>query len=105
MTKKRIKSLVQWFLTAIIFVAVTSRSSTKKAEPIYQNNLVEQRADPWVFKDKDGMYYFIATAPEYDRIEIRKSNTINGLTNAEAKVVWRKHETGVMGHHIWARVA
>ncbi len=68
----------------------------------YDNPLVAQRADPWVVKGKDNMYYFIATAPEYDRIELRKSNTINGLKEAEAKVIWKKHKTGVMGHHIWA---
>ena len=40
--------------------------------------------------------------PEYNRIVIRKATTINGLKNTEGKVVWRKHEKGVMGHHIWA---
>ncbi|MCW3805327.1 glycoside hydrolase family 43 protein [Plebeiibacterium marinum] len=68
----------------------------------YSNPIVEQRADPWVIKGDNDMYYYVATAPEYDRIEIRKSATINGLTNAEAKVIWTKHTTGVMGHHIWA---
>ncbi|WP_258104617.1 glycoside hydrolase family 43 protein [Marinoscillum sp. MHG1-6] len=66
------------------------------------NPLVPQRADPWVHKTDDGTYYLIATAPEYDRIEIRKANTIADLGMVEPTVVWRKHETGVMGHHIWA---
>ena len=44
----------------------------------FDNPLALQRADPWVTKHTDGNYYFIATAPEYDRIEIRKSKTING---------------------------
>jgi len=68
----------------------------------YNNPIAEQRADPWVFKTDDGIYYFIATVPEYDRIVIRKANTINGLKTADEKVVWNKHEKGVMGHHIWA---
>jgi len=71
-------------------------------QPEYKNPLVEQRADPWVVKAEDGTYYFIATSPEYDRIEVRKSNTIQGISTAEAKVIWQKHETGIMGHHIWA---
>ena len=74
--------------------------STKKNIQ-YQNPIVEQRADPWVCKTGD-TYYYVATAPEYDRIEIRKSNTINGLSTAEAKTIWTKHKTGIMGHHIWA---
>ncbi|TRZ40995.1 alpha-N-arabinofuranosidase [Robertkochia solimangrovi] len=68
----------------------------------FNNPLVLQRADPFVTKAGDGMYYFIATAPEYDRIEIRKSSTINGISDATAKVIWNKHESGAMGSHIWA---
>ena len=68
----------------------------------FDNPIAEQRADPWVFKTQEGIYYLIATVPEYDRIVIRKAKTINGLKNAEEKVVWTRHEKGVMGHHIWA---
>jgi len=71
-------------------------------ETKYNNPIVEQRADPWIFRTEKGIYYFIATSPEYDRIEIRKSKTINGLKEAKQKVIWRKHEKGIMGHHIWA---
>ncbi len=68
----------------------------------FDNPLAEQRADPWVHKTDDGTYYLIATVPEYDRIVLRKANTINDLKNAQEKVVWNKHKQGVMGHHIWA---
>lgn len=68
----------------------------------FNNPIAEQRADPWVFKSDDGIYYLIATVPEYDRIVIRKAKTINGLKDAEEKVVWHMHKKGVMGHHIWA---
>ena len=86
--------------------SVASETSQTEAEACaempYNNPIVGQRADPWVYKDADGTYYFIATAPEYDRIEIRKSDSINGLGTAEPQVIWTKHETGKMGHHIWA---
>ena len=86
--------------------SVASEASQTEAEACaempYNNPIVGQRADPWVYKDDDGTYYFIATAPEYDRIEIRKSDSINGLGTAEPQVIWTKHETGKMGHHIWA---
>lgn len=68
----------------------------------FNNPIALQRADPHVFKDADGTYYFVATVPEYDRIEIRKSKTINGLSEAKPEVIWRKHEQGAMGNHIWA---
>lgn len=48
------------------------------------------------------MYYLIATVPEYDRIVIRKANTINGLKDAKETEVWHKHDKGAMSYHIWA---
>ena len=68
----------------------------------FNNPIAVQRADPWVHKADDGIYYLVATVPEYDRIVIRKANSINGLKDAKEKAVWHKHEQGVMGHHIWA---
>ena len=68
----------------------------------YDNPIVEQRADPFIWKDADGTYYFIATVPEYDRLELRSAKTINGIKNAVPKVIWREHATGDMGSHIWA---
>jgi GH43 family beta-xylosidase len=66
------------------------------------NPLIEQRADPWCMRHSDGYYYFIATVPEYDRIELRRAKTIAGLAKSEAKVIWRKHDKGPMSYHIWA---
>ena len=68
----------------------------------YQNPVVEQRADPWVYKHEDGYYYMTASVPEYDRIELRRSKTINGLSDGETKVVWRKYATGPLSANIWA---
>lgn len=60
------------------------------------------RADPYIYRHQDGMYYFTASVPEYDRIILRCSGTLAGLGQAEEKVVWRKHESGIMSEHIWA---
>ncbi|MES2239597.1 MAG: glycoside hydrolase family 43 protein [Bacteroidota bacterium] len=76
--------------------------SQKLQKNQFNNPLALQRADPFVTKTADGTYYFIATAPEYDRIEIRSSKTINGIKDAKTVVVWRKHNKGAMGNHIWA---
>ena len=84
---------------SILFVFSTqSFSQTLK----FDNPIAAQRADPWVYKTENGIYYLIATVPEYDRIVIRKATSINGLKNAKEKALWHKHEQGLMGHHIWA---
>ncbi|MCK9208455.1 MAG: glycoside hydrolase family 43 protein [Salinivirgaceae bacterium] len=64
--------------------------------------IVEQRADPFVYKHTDGYYYFTGSVPSYDCIELRKSKTISGLRNAETCKVWIKHKSGPMSQHIWA---
>ncbi|MCR2808066.1 glycoside hydrolase family 43 protein [Paenibacillus soyae] len=66
------------------------------------NPVIAQRADPWVYKHTDGYYYFTASVPEYDRIEVRRSKTIQGLGEAEPAVVWRKRERGILSANIWA---
>lgn len=67
-----------------------------------QDLIIEQRADPWIYKHSDGYYYFTASVPEYDRIEVRRSKTIKGIAEAEPVVAWRKHETGPLSALIWA---
>jgi len=71
-------------------------------ETPYNKPLLHQRADPYVYKHKDGYYYFTASVPEYDRIILRKSKTIKGLRDATEFVIWRKHERGIMSRNIWA---
>jgi GH43 family beta-xylosidase len=66
------------------------------------NPLIPQRADPWVYLHTDGYYYFTASVPEYDRIEVRRATTIEGLASASPVVAWEKHASGVMSKHIWA---
>ncbi|WP_082801441.1 family 43 glycosylhydrolase [Herbidospora cretacea] len=68
----------------------------------YTNPIAAQRADPHIFRHTDGYYYFTATAPEYDRIVLRRATTIQGLSTAPETVIWRKHSSGEMGAHIWA---
>lgn len=66
------------------------------------NPILLQRADPWVYKHTDGYYYFTASVPEFDLIELRRAETIQGLGEAEPVVAWRKYETGPMSANIWA---
>lgn len=68
----------------------------------YPNPLIMNRADPWIYKHNDGKYYFTATSPEYDKIELRVSDTLAGLESAESRIVWRQHADGLMSRLIWA---
>ena len=45
----------------------------------YNEPWILQRADPYVYRHTDGSYYFTASVPEYDRIVLRKSDTLAGL--------------------------
>lgn len=83
--------------------------SSKRLQPIttrFKQNegkaIVLQRADPWIYKHVDGWYYFTATEPDYNYIELRRSQTIVGLADAEPVAIWHKHESGEMSEKIWA---
>ncbi|EIZ8955749.1 family 43 glycosylhydrolase [Cronobacter sakazakii] len=67
----------------------------------WPNPLIEQRADPFILRHQ-GQYYFIASVPEYDRLEIRRAPSIESLRQAQPVVVWRKPESGPMSELIWA---
>ena len=75
----------------------------------YPNPFIPERADPYIVRGNDGFYYFTASYPAfmsakngYDRIILRKSETVSGLKNAEEHTIWKAHESGVMSRHIWA---
>lgn len=68
----------------------------------YNEPWILQRADPYIYRHTDGCYYFTASIPEYDCIFLRKSDTLEGLSQAKETVIWTKHESGPMGFHIWA---
>ncbi|GGH56838.1 glycosyl hydrolase [Paenibacillus silvae] len=68
----------------------------------FTNPMLEQRADPWVYRHTDGYYYFSASVPAFDRIEIRRAETLEALREAEPVTAWTKRETGLMSANIWA---
>jgi len=63
---------------------------------------IEQRADPYVMRHTDGKYYFTASVPAYDKIVLRKADSLKELQTAEETVIWTKHENGEMSKHVWA---
>ena len=69
----------------------------------FVNPIIEQRADPHIYKHTDGYYYFTASVPEYDRIEIRRAKTIKELnTTSELINAWYKPDVGPYSDLIWA---
>ena len=91
-------AILRWFTCALLLTCTVASA----ASPEFANPLVRQRADPHVTLHTDGYYYFTATVPEYDRIELRRARTLDELGKADTKVIWRKHASGPMGNHIWA---
>lgn len=66
------------------------------------NPIVLERADPWVYLHKDGMYYFTGSVPGYQSIEVRRGKSLNDLETGERKTVWQAHQTGSQSKLIWA---
>ncbi len=67
----------------------------------YNSPLAMQQADPFVLKHNE-KYYFTATFPNYDKIELKCVDKLNDVENATARCIWVKHETGPMSGFVWA---
>ncbi|MBW8842760.1 MAG: glycoside hydrolase family 43 protein, partial [Sphingomonadales bacterium] len=72
------------------------------AAPRIVNPVVRQRADAQVFRHSDGWYYMTGSVPEYDRLVLRRSRTLEGLSTAREAVLWRHLASGPMSGFIWA---
>ena len=64
--------------------------------------LILQRADPCIRRFDDGWYYFTASVPAYDRIELRRARTNPEMPAAPTVDVWHKPDTGPLSELIWA---
>lgn len=76
----------------------------------YDDPFIEQRADPHVVKGSDGYYYFTASYPMigsedptgYDRVILRKAETIEGLATAEEITIWHVDKSDISERWVWA---
>ncbi|MDH0865842.1 glycoside hydrolase family 43 protein [Mitsuaria sp. GD03876] len=68
--------------------------------------LIPQRADPHLTRHVDeagrARYFFTASVPAYDHIELRAADRWRDLPAAEPRVIWRKPDTGRWSELIWA---
>ena len=63
---------------ALLFAApVTLAASTTFINPVGPAGA--SSADPFVMRHTDGYYYFVATSPGWDRLELRKSPNLSGI--------------------------
>jgi GH43 family beta-xylosidase len=85
-----------------LFLSITEENGRLSIKRQFRNPIALQRADPWIYKHTDGYYYFTASVPAFDCIELRRARTIQELGAAEPTVIWRKHAKGIMSAHIWA---
>lgn len=80
------------------------------ADSEYSNPLIEERADPYIIKADDGYYYFTSSYPQrgnsdgegYDRVILRRSETLEGLADAEEITIWDEKESKNCYRYIWA---
>ena len=47
----------------------------------------------FVIRHTDGIYYFTASVPAYDRIVLRSAERLEELADAEEVTIWMKHES------------
>ena len=79
--------------TLLLLALMAAQPRTPPAS--WTNPLVLQRADPHVTFHA-GEYLMAATVPEYDRLELRRAKTLDGLREAHPSVIWRRHANGPM---------
>lgn len=106
---------VKVYNTALTDEGIKAEYENNKPDEIKNNAtetdiLIADRADPHVTKGSDGYYYFTASYPMYggrdvegyDRIILRRAKTIEGLADAEEKVIWDESESATAHRFIWA---
>lgn len=79
-------------------------------EDCYRNPLIEERADPYITRGVDGIYYFTASFPMrsekdpngYDRVILRKAARIEDLRQAEEITIWKADDKAKTHRFIWA---
>ena len=90
------------FVGAAAALAATPALARTAPKAAITNPLVKNRADAQVFRHADGNYYMTGSVPEYDRLVLRRSKTLAGLTTAVERVLWRHEKTGPMSGFLWA---
>lgn len=78
----------------------TKSSSSSLSNTRFTNPIMENGADPWVYKHSDGYYYYMATRG--DRLTLWRSRSLPNIADGEQKTVWTPPENGPNSSNIWA---
>ncbi|RKN50726.1 family 43 glycosylhydrolase [Micromonospora endolithica] len=96
------RSVVLLGLVAAL-VAAPAISRPAAAQLITVNNpVISQRADTAIYKHTDGYYYMTASVPDYKRVEVRRSTTLQGLGSAATSNAFVAPSSGPLSGWIWA---
>lgn len=86
-----------------LLLGLTTTAPTAQASPVTVTNpVVQQRADPAVYRHTDGYYYMTASVPDYKTVELRRSTTLAGLATAAPVAVFQGPPSGALGGYLWA---
>lgn len=66
----------------------------------FSNPILQNGADPWITKQKDGSYYMTVTLGS--RIALWHSKAMTGLGSVSPKTVWIPDAAGPYSHNLWA---
>lgn len=69
-------------------------------EITFNNPILANGADPWMYRHTDGHYYFMVTAG--NRLELFKSRSMSRIAEGERKVVWLPPASGMNSKNLWA---
>ncbi len=67
---------------------------------VFMNPVLEQGADPWMYKHTDAKYYFMITLG--NRLELWASAAMTGVGKGERKTIWIPPVSGPGSKDIWA---
>jgi GH43 family beta-xylosidase len=66
----------------------------------FMNPILENGADPYMYKHTDGFYYLTVTTNR--NIKLWRSRTMSAIGKGESQVIWTAPEAGPMSKQVWA---
>lgn len=89
-----IKGGILFLLFTLLMSTGISMASAASVQKQFYNVIMQDGADPWMYKHTDGFYYFTKTTG--NNVTIWKSSTLTGIDAAE------KREITTGGQNVWA---
>ncbi|HAH61663.1 MAG TPA: alpha-N-arabinofuranosidase [Treponema sp.] len=106
MKKNIIRFLFAAVCTAVLWQYTGCRDNADIDDTTsYANPITDYEADPWIYHHTDGYFYYTATYSDFDRIIIRKAETINLLRTASETDLLTANSgilAGTAYEYIWA---